>query len=262
MKYIINRVKVYTLYFYEYIRYGEFNAAINAILYMLTRKSYSGGTQITSSMGVFDTRKGTLDFQYINYAYEIEIKHFIERQDFEIFFDIGACLGEYCIWLGHKGYRCLAFEPVHESYHMICKNILLNNVKDKVAAYNYGLGSKHSIEHFQLNKINPGASKRVEKGNDTTQKFEINALDDVYETFGLHQNTKILMKIDVEGMEVAMIRGAKKFFQYYKNITLIIEEKLSGESEIVNSLNQICDFEYGNVDKFNIYAKKVVKHQL
>jgi hypothetical protein len=54
-------------------------------------------------MGKFETRKGILDFQYINYAYEIEIKHFLEKHPFEVFFDTGACLGEYSIWLGYKG---------------------------------------------------------------------------------------------------------------------------------------------------------------
>ncbi|MBC7381420.1 MAG: FkbM family methyltransferase [Bacteroidia bacterium] len=261
MKYLINRVKVYTIYFYEYLRHAEFISAVNAVLYMFTRKSFSKGKQIKSSMGIFETRKGTLDFQYINYAYEIEIKHFIEKQQFDIFFDIGACLGEYCIWLGHKGYRCMAFEPVYDSYYMISKNIMLNNVEDKVAAYNYGLGSKHSVEHFELNQTNPGANKRVDEGTENTQKFEINAMDDVFETFGLKPETKILMKIDVEGMEVEMLKGATKFFRYFNNITLIIEEKLTGESRIINTLNEICAFEYGNVDNFNIYAKKLTKHQ-
>ena len=257
MNYLINRIKVYTLYFYEYLRYFEFRSAINAILYMFTRKSFSGGRRIKTSMGIFDTRKNTLDFQYINYAYEIEIKHFIEKHSFDVFFDIGACLGEYCIWLGKKGYRCMAFEPVYDSYYMISKNITLNEVNEKVTAYNYGLGSAHSIEHFQLNKTNPGANKRVDNATENTQKFEINAMDDVFETFGLSKSTKILMKIDVEGMEVEMINGAKRFFQYFDDITLIIEEKLTGESRIINTLNDICLFEYGNVDNFNIYAKKV-----
>jgi len=53
----------------------------------------------------------------------------------------------------------------------------------------------HSIENFELNKINLGASKRVEEANESTQKFEINALDDVFESFGLAKNSKILVKI-------------------------------------------------------------------
>ncbi len=259
MNYLLNRIKVYSLYFFEYLKYGEFDSALNAILYMFTHRSYSKGNRIKTSMGIFDTRKSTLDFQYINYAYEIEIKHFIEKQKFEIFFDIGACLGEYCIWLGKKGHRCVAFEPVFDSYQMISKNIHLNQVQNNVTAYNYGLGSNHSLEHFQINFLNPGASKRVNSENEKTQKFEINAMDSIYASFGLNKDTKILMKIDVEGMEVDMIKGAKNFFQFFNNITLIIEEKLTGESNIRSTLNEICEFEYGVVDNFNIYAKKVIK---
>ncbi|MDZ4667915.1 MAG: FkbM family methyltransferase [bacterium] len=258
MNYFLNRVKVYSLYFYEYLKHSEYAAAVNAVLYMFTRKSFANGKHMTSSMGEFETRRGTLDFQYINYAYEIEIKHFIETHPFEVFFDIGACLGEYCIWLGRKGYPCYAFEPVSESYFMVQKNIQLNKIENKVKAFNYGLGSKHSIEHFKLNLINPGASKRVLEETENTVNFEIKALDDVYEGLGLKKDTKILVKIDVEGMEVEMIRGAKKFFQYFDHITLIIEEKLSGESIIRDALNEICPFEYGTIDNFNIYARKVI----
>jgi FkbM family methyltransferase len=262
MNYLINRIRVYSFYFYEYLRFGEFAAAKNSVLYMLTKKSHADGSRMRTSMGEFDTRKGTLDFQYINYAYEIDIKHFIEKENFEVFFDIGACLGEYSIWLGHKGYQCYAFEPVNESYFMIRKNIELNKLTNKVTAFNYGLGSKHSIEHFKLNLINPGASKRVVEQTSETEKLEINSLDDIYEGLGLKKDAKILVKIDVEGMESEMIKGAKKFFQHFDNITLIIEEKLNGESIIRDALSEICSFEFGHIDNFNIYAKKVIKYQL
>ena len=261
MTYFLSRIKVYSLYLFEYLRFGEFGSAVNAIQFMLTKKSSAKAKTIRTSMGVFETRPKTLDFQYINYAYELDVKHFIEKEKFDAFFDIGACLGEYCVWLGQKGYRCFAFEPVYESYSMIRKNIDLNKVGDKVTALNYGLGRQHSIEHFELDRTNLGASKRVEKASSTSQKFEINALDDVFETLGLPKTAKILMKIDVEGMEVEMISGGKKFFNYFDDVTLIIEEKLTGESKIVNTLNSICQFEYGNVDKYNIYARKLAgKH--
>jgi FkbM family methyltransferase len=256
MKYLLNRVQVYSMYFYEYIKHREWAAIINAFLYMFTKKSYANDKQMTSSMGKFATRKGTLDFQYINYAYEIEIKHFIEQHQFEVFFDIGACLGEYCIWLGKKDYTCFAFEPVKDSYNMILKNISLNQLDNKVKAYNYGLGNKHSIEHFEINQTNPGANKRVEVQTNETQNFEIKRLDDVFADFGLNPKTNILIKIDVEGMEVDMIKGAAKFLTHFEDITLIIEEKLSGQSSIRDALNDICNFEFGQVDNYNIYVKK------
>lgn len=257
MNHFLNRAKVYTLYFYEYMRYAEFASAINAVLYMLTRRSYSPRKQIQTSMGVFETRKGTLDFQYVNYAYELDLKHFIAKQEFDVFFDVGACLGEYCIWLGRKGYRCFAFEPVSGSFDMIMKNIRLNDLADKVNAFNYGLGARHSIELFQLHAVNPGSNMRVDDPNEHTQRAEINALDDVYETFRLPAHTRMLMKIDVEGMEVEMLRGATRFIRHFADITIIIEEKISGESGIRATLDAIGNFVYGRVDDFNIYARKL-----
>ena len=257
MNRLLNRIEVYSLYLFEYIKHGELPSLIHAFLYMFTRKSFHGGGKVKTSMGSFDTRKGTLDFQYINYAYEIGIKRFVEREDFTVFMDIGACLGEYCIWLGRKGKTCLAFEPVKPSFDMIQRNISLNGLEKNVKAYNYGLGSHHATEYFQINHTNPGARIRVDKPGSDTMKFEVNTLDEVYSGFGLTQNDKVLIKIDVEGMEVEMLEGARKFLQNHPNIVLIIEEKLSGEGAIRKELNTICKFEYGVIDEYNIYARKI-----
>src|SRR6188474_2962882 len=107
MSYLFNRIEVYFLYFLEYLKFREFGSLFNAFIFMFTRKAFAKGNIITSGMGRFETRPGSLDFQYVNYAYELNIKRFIEKEDFDIFLDIGACLGEYCVWLGKKGKRCI-----------------------------------------------------------------------------------------------------------------------------------------------------------
>jgi hypothetical protein len=48
---------------------------------MLTGKSFAKGNTIQTRMGLFKTRPGSLDFQYINYAYELDIKRFIEKEE-------------------------------------------------------------------------------------------------------------------------------------------------------------------------------------
>lgn len=256
MNHLLNRIEVYSLYFYEYLRFGEISSLFNALLYMFTRKSYAKAKIINSGMGRFETRPGSLDFQYVNYAYELDIKRFIEKEQFDIFFDIGACLGEYSVWLGKKGKRCIAFEPVSHSYSMIQRNIKLNNLEKNVQACNYGLGSKHSIEFFELNTINPGSNKRVDTAGSNTEKIEINSLDEIYSTFNINPSDRILIKIDVEGMELDMLEGATAFLRKFDNIVLIIEEKLSGDLIIRKKLDEIAQFEYGKIDEYNIYARK------
>ncbi len=257
MNRIYKRLEVYVLYFYEYLRYGEFASLYQAFVFIFTGKTSTKQKVVRSSMGQFLVRAKTLDFQYINYAYEIDIKRFLMREQFDVFLDIGACLGEYSIWLGKNGKKCLAFEPVVESFQMIEHNIQLNNVSNQVQAFNYGLGNQNTIANFKINQTNPGASKRVKDKDSNTSELQICKLDDVFEQFNIYPDQRIVIKIDVEGMEVEMLEGAKNFIKKYPQIVLIIEEKLSGEGEILNVLNQISKFEYGTIDQFNIYARKL-----
>lgn len=252
----MTKIYTYIAYFKEYLKYGDVTSVINSILYILTRRSFAKARIIKSGLGTFYTRKSTLDFQYINYAYELGVKKFIERAGFDVYIDAGACLGEFSVWLAKKGKRCIAFEPVKESYELIVKNVELNEVKDRVQVYNYGLGRAHSVEYFLVDHLNLGASKKVDYPTTEAEKFEINALDDVYAQFGLKKEERILIKIDVEGMEIDLIEGARKFLNHFTDVILVIEEKLTGEGAIRNFLNSVEYFEFGVVDKYNMYARK------
>ena len=70
---------------------------MDAISYMVFGKSYAKGSLVKSRFGIFETRPNSLDFQHVNYSYELRIKRFIEKEDFNVFLDIGACLGEFSI---------------------------------------------------------------------------------------------------------------------------------------------------------------------
>jgi hypothetical protein len=61
----------------------------------------------------------------------------------------------------------------------------------------------------------------------------------------------------VEGMETEVLRGATSFIKNYPNITFVIEDKLSGKDPIKETLSSIAHFEFGKVDEFNIFAKKI-----
>lgn len=253
---VLNRLEVYSLYFYEYFRYGEWLCLLNSIYFMATRKSLFKGGLVKTSMGKFETRPHTLDFQYINYAYELGIKKFINKEKFDVFIDAGACIGEYSVWLASKGKKCFTFEPVTSSYDVIIRNVKLNGLDKNINVFNYGLGKQHEISYFKINPINFGASKRVNQEVEGAQKFEINAFDDIYEGLQIPSDARIIFKIDVEGMEPELMLGAKAFIAKYPNLLFIVEEKLSGEERIRKILDNICAFEYGVVDEYNFYARK------
>lgn len=254
---IINRSKVYSQYFWEYLRHGELDCLLNSIYFLFTKRSKTAGGIVKTSMGTFKTRARTLDFQYVNYAYEIGIKKFIENENCDVFVDAGACLGEYSVWMAKKGITCYTFEPVTSSYRMIMENLGLNNVSSEVNAYNYGLGKTDEISYFKINPINFGASMRVKTPEEGTDKFVIKRLDDVYGKFNISTQANIVFKIDVEGMEAELLEGAENFIKQYPNLLFIIEEKHSGAEKLMAILNRFAAFEYGVVDEYNFYARKI-----
>src|SRR6266700_4038807 len=125
---------------------------------MFTHKLTYEDYKENSGMGRFMVRKNTNDFQFINYAYEKAIKdYFIKNIDtFDVFIDVGACIGEYDIWLAKKGKRCIAVEPI--SFKGLERNIALNKAEDRIQVFPCGVGAKREKVYFEIVDKNIGAS--------------------------------------------------------------------------------------------------------
>jgi FkbM family methyltransferase len=124
------------------------------------------------------------------------------RED-DLFVDVGANVGSYtvlaCSAIGAKG---CCFEPVPSTYARLMTNIKLNNLEDRVVSLNIALGNSSGEINFSsdLNCMN-----HVIADDEKVQKkitVGISTLDSELKT------TPFLMKIDVEGYEMAMLEGA------------------------------------------------------
>lgn len=145
------------------------------------------------------------------------------------FMDIGGYEGYYTLLLGSKIKKgtIYTFEPCIGSYEIIKKNVEmhgLNNVK----IYHAAVSNKKSDV---LLYWRPGA-QCVSRIFDFPVGFDNNAmsfedvhtvrLDDIIDDYG--KEIKIdLMKIDIEGGEVELFQGAKKFFCENKNCKVVLE---------------------------------------
>ena len=116
----------YIDYFTEYLKAGDFKSLSASLKYVLVHQLPIEGFHASSRMGNFYIRPSTNDFQFINFAYERKVKNYIadNLDTFDVFIDIGACIGEYCIWLAKAGKKCIAIEPVN--FEAIKKNISLS----------------------------------------------------------------------------------------------------------------------------------------
>lgn len=258
---IVYKSKIYLKYFTDFLKHREYSFVLTSLKYLLFKKTSRTTTVINTQVGQFISRKGTLDFQFANYAYEWSVKSFIlnRHKDFDVFMDIGSNVGTYAVLLGNLGMKVYAFEPIIENFRAIMVNIHLNNLEDKVQAFNFGLGAKNREVDFIYNPVNTGASHISHTGenNGIHETVKIKSLDSLYQNFNLNKNDKILLKVDVEGMEPNVFHGARNFLEYFPNLLIVFESKHSGLENIRKILDDIAEFEYMTIDHYNTATKKI-----
>ncbi len=259
---MIDKLKTYFLYFWEYIIYGDFESIVDAVRFLFYRRGSKRNRRIRSRIGTFYARRDTNDFQYVNYYYEWSVKRFVLKYQahYHYFLDIGAGIGEYSFLMNRLGKKVFLFEPHPGSYRVV-RLSMTRNPCENMSTYSFGLGSEQQEAYILLHHVNTGASRIIKPGEPVPQgemvsKTSTKTLDALQEELNMDVDRPVMMKIDVEGMEVDVIKGAKDFLQRHKEVLIIIEDKHSGEDEVRNALAEIGSFHIGRVDELNLYAKK------
>jgi FkbM family methyltransferase len=150
------------------------------------------------------------------------VLHTIDRDD--LFIDIGANVGSYTILAcAVRGARGICFVPVPATYQRLLDNLRLNDVVDRVRPLNMGIADRPGSLHFT---VGHNCMNHVVAEGETGEAVRVNVatLDSV-----LHNERPSLTKIDVEGFETAVIKGAEKLLQTPELHTVIME--LSGVGE-------------------------------
>lgn len=251
----LNKYFIYLNYFWEYIKHNDFKSLKASLRYVLNNKLPQDEYETKSGMGKFSIRKNSTDFQFINYAYEKSIKNYLLKHinSFDVFIDVGACIGEYCIWLAQMGKRCVAIEPVN--FAALQKNISLNNLSDKIQAFNYGVGNIKERVYFMI-PDDVKSSSHIDRNETKEPNVDIETFDALSKNFNINVNDRIILKLDVEGMEVEAIQGAKDFIQSYPNLRIIYEHFPEDGFRNDKALQAVANFAITDIDKVNRIASK------
>ncbi len=262
----MGKIITFLKYSVDFIKHGEFRYILSSIRFVLTGKTTRSTRQYKSSLGKFIVRKGTLDFQFANYAYEANVKKFVYKRlnDYNVFLDIGSNIGTYSIISAIEGIRVHAFEPVKSNYDALVTNIKLNNYEKLITAYPIALGKTNSTANFTLDMVNTGASHLTEYTdiaevihNPEFEDIEIVRLDDYVDKLNIKPTDKVFMKIDVEGMEPDVLIGAENFIRNHPNILIMIETVHCGREHIQEVCSGLANFEFLDIDHLNMGARKL-----
>jgi FkbM family methyltransferase len=143
------------------------------------------------------------------------VLHFLKKDD--LFVDVGANVGCFTLLAsGIKNAHSIAIEPLPKTFNHLHNNLIINDLYKNIEALNIGLGDKKGVLKFTQNV---SQNNHVANENDTnTISVEVNTLDEI-----LKNKHPILLKIDVEGFEKAVIDGAIETLKKESLQVIIIE---------------------------------------
>lgn len=147
------------------------------------------------------------------------------------FIDIGANIGNHSLFLsGIAGLSGYAFEPFLDNYNRLVRNIEINNLSKKVMSVNAAVGSKKGFSNLVSDVGgNTGQAKFVSADSGV----EMISLDDMdFERVDI-------LKIDVEGYEIEVIKGAVKTISYHHPLLVCEASTLKDYECIVGALDPL-----------------------
>jgi len=153
----------------------------------------------------------------------------------EIVIDVGASIGDFAIVLvkAFGANKVIAVEPSRELYLYLVKNIRLNNMQGIVIPLNIALYDREKGT-ITLYGEKEGPRLLSIKGRGLPSEYPVTTLDRIASELGLPSID--LVKIDTEGSELAILRGAIKSLRIYKPKLIVEVHSRKDRLEIIRML--------------------------
>lgn len=139
----------------------------------------------------------------------------------DVFVDVGANIGFYCCLAKSLNNYVVAFEPDTSNLQILNLNLAVNNWID-VEVFPMGLAEKPGVA--QLYGFGTGASLIPDWAgvpSSLNNSIALTTLDIALSN--RFEDKRVLIKIDVEGAEIGVLKGALKILKTYQNLTFLIE---------------------------------------
>ena len=141
----------------------------------------------------------------------------------DVFLDLGANIGYFSLLVASTSpsAKVISFEPVRDLFQKMNDNILLNKIGN-VSTINAAVGEiNEEKELFVSDPDNAGMSSfhQPENYSGKKEKVKVVSIDEWFKTSGLPGVD--LVKIDIEGSELAALRGMKEILQTQKPVLIV-----------------------------------------
>lgn len=181
-----------------------------------------------------------------------ELQSYIKKD--AVILDIGANIGNHSVYWGIRSdiKRIYSFEPVHNTFNILKRNIEINELANKVKIFNIGLSNEKingSISHYDPTNIG-GTSVQQDSAGDL--------LLDKLDNIEIEEDTIDFLKIDVEGHELKVFQGARETLLKYKPIIFVesFPNKKPGVDEFLTNLGYRLEKSFEGYNYLYIFNDK------
>lgn len=174
----------------------------------------------------------------------------------DVYVDVGANVGMYTIYAGVRGARVFAFEPESQNYGELNKNIFVNGLHDTVTAYCVAVSDAADVSILYLSTFSIGFAHHDFGENRWRSDLSAGAhtlsrdqrpkqgcvsfpLDDLCARGVIKPPNHL--KIDVDGFESKVIKGAERTLQSsdLKTILLEVDFRIPENVALIDQLTQM-----------------------
>lgn len=204
----------------------------------------------------FLTRKNTLDIVHVSNFYEKETTKFFLKYKSGVFVDIGAHIGRFSALMAAGGSKVISLEASKYNFDQLERNIKFNQFQEKITAINIGCSDKNGEHIFYFGGLNEGANSLDKIEGAKSEKIKVRKLDKIINDLCVKPENISLIKIDVEGAEMRVLKGAENILKGGSPTLLIEILDFEGEKKIGTFLKKFGYINTKTLDQRNFIFEK------
>lgn len=169
-----------------------------------------------------------------------------EFRDDAVLLDVGANVGMYSILAASlHDMKVYAFEPESQNFALLMRNVVENDLQDRVTAFPIALSNAEGVTTLGLRKFGAGLSAGL-SGHAVSTAMSV--MQGAYQTTidELVWHTSVIpapthIKIDVDGLEPAIIDGARATLtdQHVRSVLVEIDRRIPAHAGIIGQFERI-----------------------
>ena len=156
-------------------------------------------------------------------TYDAVHDHVTKLTDGMAFIDIGANAGVFALVAAQRvgpGGRVVAFEPASGTFQLLMENIGLNRFSN-VVAVNAALGVRTGMARFEVSPTHSGKAHLSDRGS--AEILQVGPAEAQPLLLALAGDRETIVKIDVEGAELLVLRAIAPFLQSARVSSVVAE---------------------------------------